>query len=61
MGKTMLISLEEKELKKLINKAILGVLSELVAVADREGIKVKTSKSAFFTTSSIWQTGKYIM
>ena len=37
MGKTMLISLEEKELKKLINKAILGVLSELVVVADREG------------------------
>ena len=33
----MLISLEEKDLKKLINKAVLGVLSELVVVADREG------------------------
>lgn len=35
----MLISLEEKDLKKLINKAVLGVLSELVVVADREGFE----------------------
>ena len=35
----MLVSLEEKDLKKLINKAILGVLSELVVVADREGFE----------------------
>lgn len=33
----MLISLEEKDLRKLIKRAVLGVLSELVVVADRGG------------------------
>ncbi len=33
----MLISLEEKDLRKLIKRAVLGVLSELVVVAGRGG------------------------
>ena len=60
----MSIVIEKKELKKLVNNLVMGVLENLrveTKMADREGNKVKTSKSAFFTTSSIWQTGEYIM
>ena len=50
----MSIIIEDRELKKLVNSLVVGVLNNLgkkTKVADREGISAITLKSACFRVS----------
>lgn len=48
----MLVTLQHKELKKIVNSLVMGVLKNLVAetkMADREGFQKKFPQSAYNT------------